>query len=76
MKSPYCESQITETIKGGFNVKKVASSYENGTAVITSKNKIEKSALEKLVTVLGFKLLDVTEREIEKKRFFSLFTKK
>ena len=75
MKSPYCESQITETIKGGFNVKKVASSYENGTAVITSENKIERVALEKLVTVLGFKLLDVTEREIEKKGIFSFLKK-
>lgn len=73
---PHCESQVTETIKGGFNVKKVVSSHENGTTVITSKNKIERAALEKTITALGYKLLDVTEKELEKKGIFSFFTKK
>ena len=76
MMCPHCESQVTETIKGGFNVKKVVSSHENGTTVITSKNKIERTALEKTITALGFKLLDVTEKEIEKKGIFSFFAKK
>ena len=76
MTSAYCESQVTETIKGGFDVKKVVSSYKDGTAVITSENKIERVAIEKLVTVLGFKLIDVTENEIEKKGIFSFLIKK
>ena len=44
MMCPHCESQVTETIKGGFNVKKVVSSHENGTTVITCKSANGKSA--------------------------------
>ena len=71
MMCPMCESHVNETIRNGFNVKSVKSSHKEGTTVITSKEKIERVALEKAITALGYKMLDISEREVEKKGFFS-----
>ncbi len=75
MMCPHCENHVNETIRNGFNVKSVKSSHKDGTTVITSKNKIEKIALEKAVAALGYKLLDFSEREVEKKGIFSFLKK-
>lgn len=75
MMCPHCENHVNETIRNGFNVKSVKSSHKDGTTVITSKNKIEKIALEKAVAALGYKLLDFSEREVEKKCIFSFLKK-
>lgn len=76
MMCPRCEKHVNETIKGGFNVKTVTSSHQEGTTVIVSKSKLERLALEKAITAMGYKLLDVSEKEIEKKGFFSFLSKK
>ena len=76
MMCPMCENHVNETIRNGFNIKSVKSSHKEGTTVITSKNKIERVALEKAVTALGYKMLDFSEKEVEKKGFFSFFKKK
>lgn len=70
-----CESHVNETIRNGFNVKKVKSSHVSGETVITSKESIEKCALEKAITALGYKVLDISERKVEKKGLFSFFKK-
>ena len=75
MMCPHCENHVNETIRGGFNVKKVVSSHKDGTTVITSANKIEKMALEKAIAALGYKVLDISEKEIEKKGLFSFLKK-
>lgn len=75
MMCPMCESHVNETIRNGFNVKSVKSSHKEGTTVITSKEKIERVALEKAITALGYKMLDISEREVEKKGFFSFLKK-
>ena len=76
MMCPMCESHVNETIRNGFNVKSVKSSHKEGTTIITSKEKIERVALEKAITALGYKMLDISEREIEKKGLFSFLAKK
>ena len=71
MMCPMCENHVNETIRNGFNVKSVKSSHKECKTVITSKEKIEAVALEKAICALGYKVLGITEREIEKKGFFS-----
>lgn len=75
MMCPMCENHVNETIRDGFNVKKVKSSHVTGETVITSKESIEKLSLEKAIIALGYKVLDISEKEIEKKGFFSFFKK-
>ena len=75
MMCPHCENHVNETIRNGFNVKSVKSSHKEGTTVITSANKIEKIALEKAIAALGYKVLDISEKEIEKKGLFSFLKK-
>ena len=75
MMCPMCENHVNETIRNGFHVKSVKSSHKDAQTVITSKEKIEKLALEKAITALGYKVLGISEREIEKKGFFSFLKK-
>lgn len=75
MMCPMCESHVNETIRNGFNVKKVKSSHKEGKTVIISKQSIEKLALEKAITALGYNALEITEKEVEKKGFFSFLKK-
>lgn len=75
MMCPMCESHVNETIRNGFNVKKVKSSHKDGKTVITSKESIEKLALEKAIIALGYRVLEITEKEVEKKGFFSFLKK-
>lgn len=75
MMCPMCENHVNETIRNGFKVKKVKSSHKEGQTVILSADKIERIAIEKAITALGYKLLDVSEKEIEKKGLFSFLKK-
>ena len=75
LKCPMCEKHVNETIKGGFDVKKVNTSHVSGQAVIVSKKSIDKDALEKAINALEFKVIEITEREMEKKGFFSFLKK-
>jgi len=75
MMCPMCENHVNETIRNGFNVKKVTSSHKAGETVILAKDSIEKEALEKAVTALGYKMLGFSEKEVEKKGFFSFLKK-
>lgn len=76
MMCPMCENHVNETIRNGFNVKSVKSSHKDAQTVIISKESIERLAIEKAITALGYKVLDVTENNVEKKGIFSFLIKK
>ncbi len=75
MMCPMCEKHVNETIKDGFCVKKVNSSHVSGETVIISKNSIDKDALTKAIMALDYKVLGISEKEIEKKGLFSFLKK-
>ena len=69
-----CESHVNEAIRKALPVKKVSASHSKGTAVILSEAPLDEGTLRRAIDETGYKALDVSAREAEKKRgLFGLF---
>ncbi|MBR2809709.1 MAG: cation transporter [Erysipelotrichaceae bacterium] len=67
-----CESHVNDLIRNNLPVKKVKSSYKKNKAEVISEVKIGKNEFEQAFKDSGYRILNVTTAEEEKKRF-SLF---
>lgn len=67
-----CESHINDTVRRGFNVKKVTSSHTKGVTEVLSDSALDEAALREAIGKTGYQVLDVQSQPYEKKRF-SLF---
>ena len=68
-----CETHVSDAIRRALRVKKVSASHSRGTAVILSEAPLD-GTLRRAIDETGYKALDVSAREAEKKRgLFGLF---
>lgn len=72
-----CESHMNDVVRKTCRVKKVTSSHSKGITEILSDEKLDIPALQKAVSEIGYKILDVSVSEVEnKKGFFARLVKK
>ena len=69
------ESNVNDTIRQSFNIKKVSSSHSKSTTEIISESPLDETAVKEAVGKTGYKVLEVKTEPYEKKRF-SLFGRK
>ena len=70
MMCPMCEAHVNDAIRRDFKVKKVTSSHKEKKTEIESEDSLDRDALQKTVSGIGYTLLDVTEETVEKKGLF------
>ena len=58
-----CESHINAAIRKHFDVKKVKSAHRKGQTVIISSEKIDLTALKKVVDETGYTLISAEQNE-------------
>ena len=69
------KSQVNDTIRQKFNVKKVTSSQKKGETVIVANQAIDSDKLKAAISETGYEVLDIKEEPYEKKGFFSFLKK-
>ena len=67
-----CESNINDTVRNRFKIKKVTSSHSKGVTEIISENMLDETALKEAIGKTGYKVLEIKTEPYEKKKF-SLF---
>ena len=73
----HCEAHVNDAIRNAFPVKSVKSSHLQGETVILPAQSIDPARLKETVERTGYRVLDVTVREVEQKRGLrGLFGKK
>ncbi|MBR5166252.1 MAG: cation transporter [Ruminococcus sp.] len=68
----HCEAHVNDTIRNGFDVKKVTSSHKKGTSEIISDQPLDAEKLKAAIEADGYKVLS-SESEPYEKNGFSLF---
>ncbi len=68
----HCEAHVNDTIRNGFDVKKVTSSHKKGTSEIISDQPLDAEKLKAAIEADGYKVLSSVSKPYEKKGF-SLF---
>ena len=68
----HCEAHVNDTIRNGFDVKKVTSSHKKGTSEIISDQPLDAEKLKAAIEADGYKVLSSVSEPYEKKSF-SLF---
>ncbi len=68
----HCEAHVNDTIRNGFDVKKVTSSHKKGTSEIISDQPLDAEKLKAAIEADGYKVLSSVSEPYEKKGF-SLF---
>ena len=68
----HCEAHVNDTIRNGFDVKKVTSSHKKGTSEIISDHPLDAEKLKAAIEADGYKVLS-SESEPYEKKGFSLF---
>ena len=68
----HCEAHVNDTVRNGFDVKKVTSSHRNGTTEIISEMPLDADKLKTAIEADGYKVLSAESEPYEKKGF-SLF---
>ena len=68
----HCEAHVNDTVRNGFDVKKVSSSHKNGTTEIISEQPLDVDKLKAAIEADGYKVLSTESSPYEKKSF-SLF---
>ena len=68
----HCEAHVNDTIRNGFDVKKVTSSHKKGTSEIISDQPLDAEKLKAAIEADGYKVLS-SESEPYEKKGFSLF---
>ncbi len=72
-----CESHMNDVVRKTCRVKKVTSSHSKGTTEILSDERLDIQALQKAVSDIGYKILDVNVSEAEEKKgLFARLVKK
>ncbi len=56
----HCEAHVNDTIRNGFDVKKVTSSHSKGETVIISEEKLDEAKLSDAVKSTGYTLLGIS----------------
>ncbi|MCR4789720.1 MAG: FeoB-associated Cys-rich membrane protein [Treponemataceae bacterium] len=54
-----CESHVNDAVRNNFQVKSVKSSFKTGMCVIFSKEELDTSKLEQIITNSGYKLKNI-----------------
>ena len=75
MRCGMCEAHICDVIRKSCYAKKVTASHVKGEAVITSDAPADKEALKTAIENTGYKVLGITEENIEKRGFFGFLKK-
>ena len=65
-----CESHVNNAVKKNFKVKSVESSYESGETEIISEDMPDEAKLREVIEAEGYKVLSVSNENVEKKGFF------
>ncbi|SEK33833.1 Copper chaperone CopZ [Ruminococcus sp. YRD2003] len=68
----HCEAHVNDTVRNGFDVKKVTSSHKKGTSEIISDQPLDAEKLKAAIEADGYKVLSAESEPYEKKGF-SLF---
>lgn len=55
-----CENHINDAIRQNFKVKKVKSSFKNGTTIIISEHRLNDKLLRQTIEKTGYKLIDIS----------------
>ena len=65
-----CESHVNDAIRRAFPVKKVTSSHTKGETVILTETDISEEQLRAAIEPTGYRVLEVSTEEYEKKGLF------
>ena len=65
-----CESHVNDAIRRAFPVKKVTSSHTKGETVILTETDISEEQLRAAIEPTGYRVLEVSTEEYEKKELF------
>ena len=65
-----CEAHINQAVRDALPVKKVTSSHKKGQTVITSKNPLDEALVRSAIDATGYRVLDVSGKQTEKRRLF------
>lgn len=65
-----CESHVNDVIRRSFQVEKVSSSHSKGETIILSEESLPENELRKAISETGYDVLEVSEKEYEKKGLF------
>ena len=65
-----CESHVNDAIRRAFPVKKVTSSHTKGETVILAETDISEEQLRTVMGPTGYRVLEVSIEEYEKKGLF------
>ncbi len=75
MMCPMCEAHTNEAIRNAMKVKNVSSSHEDGETVIIAES-VDEALVKETIEKNGYKVLEITYDEYEKKNFFQRIFKK
>lgn len=70
MQCNMCETHVNDLIRKRFSVKKVKSSHRSGESVILSEAEISRTELERALSEMGYRLLDLVCEPYVKKGLF------
>ena len=65
-----CESHVNDAVRKAFSVKKVTSSHAKGETVLLTETDISAEELRTVLAPTGYRVLEVSTEEYEKKGLF------
>ena len=65
-----CESHVNDAVRKAFSVKKVTSSHAKGETVLLTETDISAEELRTALAPTGYRVLEVSTEEYEKKGLF------
>lgn len=66
-----CEAHMNDAIRNNFKVKKVSSSHKKGITEVISEETLNPEVLKKVVSEMGYELIDISQEAYKKKGLFS-----
>ena len=66
-----CEAHVNDTVRRAFAVKSVRSSHKKQLTEIESAEPLPLEGLRETIAALGYRVLDVSQETVEKKRLLS-----